>query len=219
LKDAQFKYPPQMLEDETNAMFNQLERRLSEQNLDMATYLKTRRMEEADLRKELTPAAEARIKRSLVLFEIARAENIQVDPNEIQNETIRTLDSITRFYSPKETRKIVTEPFVDNMIRSIGADLTVMHTLERLQLIAKGEFTQPVESAHGEETKPKRTKKTSAKKPSQVTAAPGAHPEETAPADSSSKTEETSSGSPEVTAKPKRAKKAKPSETNTGNME
>ncbi len=217
VKDLSFKYPPQMLENETNALLRQLESRLAEQNLDMAAYLKTRRMEEADLRKELAPAAELRMTRSLVLFEIAKQENIKVDQNELQNETVRTLDSINRIYSPKESRKMVTEPFINNMISSIAADLTVTHTLERLQSIAKGELPPAGEAASSAEPKPKRTKKAAAKKQPEAESETETPSEEAAPAEIPVSVEEPTAAAPEIIAKPKRAKKIKPAETNMDN--
>lgn len=230
IKDAQIKYPPQMLEDETNTLLRQLERRLAEQNLDMATYLKSRRMEEADLRKELIPAAETRMKRTLVLMEIARREKIQVSEDELKSETMRTLDSISRFYSPKEARKLATEPFIEDMVQSISTDLAIEHTLERLQQIAKGEYTPPAESAPSEAVKPKRSKRTPAKKASQP--APTAEPPAAEPADSAPATgepvvepsakstaqpaAEPSAERTSTTEKPKRARKTKSVEVNQG---
>ena len=214
IKTSTFKYPPQMLENETNSLLKQLESRLAEQNLDMAAYLKTRRMDEADLRKELAPAAELRMKRSLVLFEIAQQEKIQVDQSELQNETVRTLDSISRYYSPKESRKMVTEPFINNMISSIAADLTVVHTLERLQSIAKGETVSTEEATPPAEAKPKRTKKATAKKKPKAESEAEVKVEEATPVETPTKVEEPASES-ETTIKPKRAKKAKTVETSS----
>jgi len=213
LKDAQVKYPTQMLENEINALMRQLESRLSEQNLDMPTYLKTRRMEETDLRKELSPSAEERMKRSLVLFEIAKAEKIQVDQNELQNETVRTLDSINRIYSPKEARKMVTGPFVNNMISSIAADLTITHTLERLRSIARGEIAQTSETTPGEESKPKRSKKATSKKSSKAEATAETKPAEIAPAEITAEPADSVTVSTETVTKPKRVKKTKSAET------
>lgn len=213
LKDVQIKYPAVMLENETNGLLRQLENRLAEQNLDMTAYLKTRRMEEADLRKELTPTAEERMKRSLVLFEVAKAENIQVDQNELQNETVRTLDSINRIYSPKEARKMVTEPFINNMVSSIAADLTITHTLERLQSIAKGEFTPTGEAATSEKPKPKKARKATGKKSTKVEAPTTIQPAEAEPVSSVVASEAPAVDAPKVSPKPKRPKKVKPSET------
>jgi FKBP-type peptidyl-prolyl cis-trans isomerase (trigger factor) len=206
LKDTQVKFPPQMLENEIDLMVRQLENRLAEQKLDMATYLKTRRMEEADLRKELSPAAEARMKRSLTLFEIAKVENIKVEPDELQNETVRTLDSINRIYSPKEARKMVSEPFINNMVSSIAADLTIAHTFERLQEFAKNE------TPAAEEVKAKKTKKSSTKKPAKAELAKA---EDTEKKTVDTQAESAIAGTTEtvVEAKPKRTKKTKAVET------
>ena len=206
LKDTQIKYPPQMLENEIDLMLRQLENRLSEQKLDMSTYLKTRRMEEADLRKELSSPAEERMKRSLVLFEIAKAEEIKVAPEELQNETMRTLDSINRMYSPKEARKMVSESFINNMVTNIAADLTITHTLERLQSIAKGEVLA------GDENKPKKSKKAAAKKSAKADPVAEVPATEEPSAQVLHETASEASAPVELEKKPKRAKKAKTSE-------
>lgn len=207
LKDTQVKYPPQMLENEIDLMMRQLESRLSEQKLDMPTYLKTRRMEEADLRKEISPAAEARMKRSLTLFEIAKAESIKVEPDELQNETVRTLDSINRMYSPKEARKMVSEPFINNMVTSIAADLTIAHTFERLQSFAKSE------APASEVTKPKKAKKASTKKSSKAKTAAEAVEVEKTTAETQPEAAASETTTAVVEAKPKRTKKTKTTET------
>lgn len=207
LKDTQVKYPPQMLENEIDLMIRQLENRLAEQKLDMPTYLKTRRMEEADLRKELLPAAEARMKRSLTLFEISKAEEIKVEPDELQNETVRTLDSINRIYSPKEARKMVSEPFINNMVSSIAADLTIAHTFERLQEFAKSD------APAAKELKPKKSKKTPTKKSTTTEPVAGVAQAERINAESQVQTGSEETTEATVEAKPKRAKKSKVAET------
>ncbi len=139
LAEATIKYPPQMLEQEMNSFMRQLENRLAQQNLDMATYLKTRQMDEAALREELRPTAETRLKRSLVLYEIAQAEKIEVNEQEVQEQSIRTLNEVSKYYSPKDARKLVNNEFIQNIIGSITSDLLVDHTLEHLRKIARGE--------------------------------------------------------------------------------
>ena len=161
IKDAQIKFPPQMLEHEVDSVVHQLENRLSQQNLDLPTYLKTRKISEEDLHKEMTPVAENRIRRSLVLFEVGKAEAIKVDESELQNETTRTMDTIHRLYSPKEVRRMVTDNFVQNMVSNIAADMVAKGTLERLQAYAKGELTTLAEPEKPSKpaSKPKRKKK------------------------------------------------------------
>jgi trigger factor len=143
LKEATIKYPPQMLERETDMYIHQLEDRLAEQKLDMETYLKMRKMDTEGLRKETTPLAEERLKRTLVLLEISKNENIKVENSELESESMRTLDELGRMMPPDRAKKTLTNEFVRSMIGNIGADLLVQHTWAYLQAVAKGEKEEP----------------------------------------------------------------------------
>jgi len=172
LKDAEIKFPPQMLEREVAAVLSQLESRLEQQNLDIQMYLKTRNITEEELHTELMPVAVNRIRRSLALREVSRLEGIKLDPNELSSETTRTLDTISRIYPPREARKLVTGPFVQNMISSIAADMLTTRTFERLQAYAKGEMPVVESAAEAAEAtekveKPKKRKKSSVSKTSE----------------------------------------------------
>lgn len=135
---AEFKYPPQMLEDEINQVVRNLENRLAQQNLDMDLYLMTRKMDMEALREEVRPTAEARLKRSLVLYELAQAENIEVGTDEVQTETIRTLDYLTRSLSKKDAKKLANENSVRNVMNNVMADMLARKAMEQLRSIASG---------------------------------------------------------------------------------
>jgi trigger factor len=139
LKGAIIKYPPQMLERETDIFIEQLENRLAQQKMDMETYLKMRKIDSATLHSEIKPQAEERLKRTLVLLEIAKAENIHVENSELESESLRTLDEIGRMMPAEKARKTLTNEFVRGMLGNIGADLLVKHTWEHLQSVARGE--------------------------------------------------------------------------------
>lgn len=134
------KYPPQMVESEIDNVIFQLERRLSNQGLDMDLYLKTREMDEEGLREEARPVAESRVKRSLILLEVARQEEIDVSENELQEETERTLDSVSR-YMPDSDRKQFNSPeAVMNIAGNIYAEMRMTRTLDYLRQVASGEL-------------------------------------------------------------------------------
>jgi trigger factor len=139
VEQSKLKYPPQMLEDEIEEVIDQLERRLKAQNLDIETYLKTRQMDQAALQEEVRPVAESRLKRSLVLMEISEKEDIQVEKDELQSETERTLDAMTRFMSESELKKLSSKDLLPSLVGNIMAEMRITRTLERLRSIAKGE--------------------------------------------------------------------------------
>ena len=139
LKDTVLKYPPQMLERETDLFVQQFENRLVQQKMDMNTYLKMRKIDADGLRAEVKPQAEERLKRTLVLLEIARVENIHVENSELESESMRALDELGRMMPADKARKTMTNEFVRGMIGNIGADLLIKHTWDYLQSIARGE--------------------------------------------------------------------------------
>lgn len=138
-KLATWKYPPQMLDHEVELFQDQLENRLAQQNMDMATYLKIRQLDEAGMKEEIKPLAEQRMKRTLILTEIARQQNIQVNQQELETESMRTMDRLSQMLPPDKARKTITDEFVRNMIGNIGADLLIKHTWEYLHTVTQGE--------------------------------------------------------------------------------
>lgn len=135
---AEFKYPPQMLEDEIDQVIRNLENRLSYQNLDLDLYLKTRSIDMDGLREEARPSAETRLKKSLILYELAQAEDVQVGTDEVQVETMRTMDILSRSLSKKEAKKLANEGSIRNVMNNVMADLLTRKAMERLRSIASG---------------------------------------------------------------------------------
>jgi len=98
-----------------------------------------RKIDMPALRAETKPLAEERLKRTLVLLEISKAENIHVENSELETESMRTLDELGRMMPPDKAKKTLTNEFVRGMIGNIGADLLVQHTWAYLQSVARGE--------------------------------------------------------------------------------
>ncbi len=141
-KLATWKYPPQMLDHEMHLFQDQLENRLSQQNMDMETYLKIRQLDEVGLKEEIKPLAEERLKRTLILMEIARQQDLKVTEEELSTESMRTMDRLSHMVPADKARKTFTDEFVRNLIGNIGADLLIQHTWEYLHTIARGEITE-----------------------------------------------------------------------------
>jgi trigger factor len=136
---SSIKYPPQMKENEINNVIQQLEGRLGNQGLDMDIYLKTREMDAQGLRDEAEPVAETRVRRSLVLLEIAQKEEIDVSEEELQEETTRTLNSITQFMSDTDRKQFDSPNALMNLAGNIYAELRMNRTIEYLRSVANGE--------------------------------------------------------------------------------
>ena len=152
LEQAQIKFPPQMLEAELESVLHDLEHRLSRQNLDMETYLKTRQIDRPALEDELRPTAENRLKRMLILFEAGKLEDVKVKNEDIQSETINTINQAFGNMPPEQARKELTRETISQLTNNITADLLVRNTLSRLRAIAKGEGEAEAQADAGTES-------------------------------------------------------------------
>jgi trigger factor len=139
LKVTEIKYPPQLIEHEIDGLVHQLGHRIERQGLDMETYLKSRQMEMEALREELKPTAETRARRQLALIEVARQEKVQVDPQEVQSQTLQTLTTAAQDMSPTELRNMASQDMVSRLAQDVTYDLLMHKTTDRLISIFKGE--------------------------------------------------------------------------------
>jgi trigger factor len=153
IDQSKIEYPPQMLEEEIDLVIRRLERQLEAQNLDLETYLLTQGMSEQDFREESTPIAETRLKRTLVLLEISKAEDIQLDEKKLQTETERTINSLTRFMSASDKKKMRSEGVLANLAGNIAAEMAINQTLDFIRSMARGELDETEESEETEQTK------------------------------------------------------------------
>ena len=134
------EYPPQMLEHEIESVINRLAGNLSQQGLDIDLYLKSRQMDMDALKEEVTPVAETRLHKSLTLLEIADEENIQVDPDDLQAATNRTLDELSNVMEEKEFRKMLqTDETRNNLVGNVMMEMLIDRTQTRLRDIARGQ--------------------------------------------------------------------------------
>jgi trigger factor len=140
-----------MLEEEVDEVIHQLQHRLQSQNLDLDTYLRTREMSEEDLRKEVEPVAETRLKRSMLLLEISEQEGIEITPDELEAQAQQTLNALFSRMSEKDLQNISSEQLIPNLVSNIMADMKISRTLERLRAIAKGEILEPEEEKSQEQ--------------------------------------------------------------------
>jgi trigger factor len=169
IADSSIKYPPQMLENEISTYIEQLENRLSQQGLDLEIYLKSRQITSDALKEEIRPQAEDRLKRSLVLFEVSREEDIQINEADVEAQTQVSLQELSRSLTPDQAKKTLTPDFMRGWIGNITADLIVQKTLERLRNIAQGKVVETKVKAEINEfdQKPEQTDEQPAKETDQ----------------------------------------------------
>jgi trigger factor len=93
---ATIKYHQHSLEHEAEHVLEDLSQRLSQQNMDLETYFKVRNTTRGKfMEEEAMPVAKKRFERSLILDEIVRKENIQVDNEALDAEFNQTLSALT----------------------------------------------------------------------------------------------------------------------------
>lgn len=153
-------YPPQMLESEQNTVVDNFKRRLTQQGNDIDVYLKSRNMDLEALKEEAKPVAQQHLKRSLVLLEVSKAENIQVNEAELQTETMRTLRSLNESLTPEDARNLTDDRVMNNLVGNIMLEMLVEKAQERLHNIARGVYPPETEleaEAETTEAEPEET--------------------------------------------------------------
>lgn len=153
LEDAEIKYPPQLLEHEVDHFIQDLNRQLANQGMSIEMYLKSREIDMDELREEINPNAVERVKRGLVLMEIANLENISVNQDEVQRRANQTIAELRQILPEEEARKYTTSDALQNLVSQIITDEITTLTLERIKKIARGEEITEDED-NSEEEKP-----------------------------------------------------------------
>ncbi len=157
ISGSQFKYPPEALDDEVKMLKQQLENRLASQGLNLETYMKTRDLDEDGLVEELRPTAEKRIRRSMVLLEVAEKQDIKVDPVQVEQEVNSSLERMFASVPQSEARKLMTQDFLRGLSSLVYNNALISSTLEHLRAMASGtleESDDGVSEPPSEQTKP-----------------------------------------------------------------
>jgi len=137
------KYPPQVVDHEVEHVMEDLKSRLAEQNVDMATYLKSREMdEEKFVAEEARPIAVKRLERSLVMDEIAKLEKIEVSQEMLQSSFQQTWGEYqgdTGFQKMTRGKAQPPKQLMNAVAMESANRAYVQQTLDRLKAIAIGE--------------------------------------------------------------------------------
>jgi len=84
IDQAQITVHPVLVNEEAEDMLHQFSHMLEQQRMSMDQYLMMMRKSREEYLKDIQPAAEERVKRQLVLDEIARHEEINITPEELE---------------------------------------------------------------------------------------------------------------------------------------
>ena len=135
VEQARIEYPPDALEEELDKLVEQFGRQVErEVRMRLADYLRAVGKSEEELREELRPQAEERLKRSLVLAEVVQAEGIEVSDEELE-QRIAEISQAWGDEADKVRERLRRE---DNR-RILLNNLLVEKVIDRLTAIARGE--------------------------------------------------------------------------------
>lgn len=151
IEESSLSYPPQMVENEKKDILANLEFRLSQQGLSKDIYVQLRGVSEEEFEEEIDEAAEKNVRRTIVLYEVANAEEIKPDSEEFNQTTENAIESFTAEMTPKQVKDLQKGGQLANLITNIAADMTLRQTVEYLVAIAKGETLPDSEADEGAE--------------------------------------------------------------------
>lgn len=143
---ATIKYPPQVVEHESEHVLDDLRQRISSQNMDLETYFKLRNTtQEKFMEEEVRPVAAKRLERGLILDEIARKHNIQIDEESLNQEFNQTINQLAYqgavdFEKLNKSGKAQQQRFSSAIASESANRLMTRRTLEKLKSIALGEW-------------------------------------------------------------------------------
>ncbi len=140
VEEAAFKYPPQMLEAEIDDFIHDLEHQLSHQGITIDVYLQSRAIEMQELRDEVKENAEGRMKRGLLLMEVANQESVTISNEVITQRVQQTLNEVAQYYSEEEAKRLSTGDNLSSLMSRIATDEIISNTLTLLREIASGEL-------------------------------------------------------------------------------
>ncbi|MBN1814938.1 MAG: trigger factor [Anaerolineae bacterium] len=147
IEQAQIAYPPMMLERELDDAIKEFEQVVKrDAKLSLEDYLRLQGKTLEELREELEPSAETRLKRALLVTEVAQLEKLDVDEEEIHSE-IETMSARWGVRS-EEVRTSLSS---DAGQRAVRSRLLADKAVQRLVAIAKGEADQQNEAEEEKE--------------------------------------------------------------------
>lgn len=148
---AELEYPPVLVERETELMLRQQSgesarpgRSGASSRDELERYLRQAGKSEEELRDELRPLAETRVRRSLVLSQLIEAEHIDVTDGEVEAEVSRMASGVGD--QADDVRRLFSN---DNAKESLRRSLVTTKTLKRLAQIASTDGATAEETQDG----------------------------------------------------------------------
>ena len=163
IEGATIKYPPQVLEHEVEHMMEHVKEDVGKQGMELDAYFKMLDMDrEKYIEEELRPEARRRIARSLVMDELAQAEEVKLEQDDYNQAITATVSQLQSQPKQRKTKEKVNPDLVNNMTMTELSRKFNIKVLERMKAIATGhgnDAAPPAEAetpAEGEAAKAKK---------------------------------------------------------------
>ncbi len=93
VENAQMEIPEAMIQEQVRRMVEDFARRIESQGITMTQYMQFTGMDQAKMEEQMKPEALKRIQNSLVLEAVAKAENIQISDERLDEEIAKMAES------------------------------------------------------------------------------------------------------------------------------
>ncbi len=141
--ESEIKYPSHILDHEVEHLLEHLKDDLARQGLEMEAYFKMIGTDkETYIEEKVRPAARRRLERALVIEEVGRAENIQLEKKDYDEAISATLNQLQSIQAPQKRKERISKDVINSVAASALSQKYNQLILERLKLIATGQAEQ-----------------------------------------------------------------------------
>ena len=131
---VKIEYPPQAIDREVDLAMSQMERNLSASGIQFDTFLRMIGRTREAYKQQLRPSAEEGLRKRLILKEVARREGLEAEPEEVQADIDRMIES-----AGAEAEKMREVLETAGGRESVAVDLVLAAAQKRVVEIGKGE--------------------------------------------------------------------------------
>lgn len=146
---TEVEVPEVMVEDQIKKDFEDFTHRISQMGIDLDTYYAITQSDEEKVKEELREPAKNRVKTDLALEAFAKAENVEVSDEEIDNE----LRELAKIYAEKDIEKFVSDYKENNDLYGITEFIRNRNTLDKLVEIVEFNIVEEVKEVEDTESK------------------------------------------------------------------
>lgn len=127
LKRSTYTVPPKLADQQVDKLMAELEQNLAYRGLDMEKYQQLSGKNLTELRQEMRPQAEKRVGLAMVLTEIAKAEKLEVEHDEVHQEIDRLK---AQYPDPAMQSELASESVHEDVYNHLMAGKTIARIMD-----------------------------------------------------------------------------------------